>query len=212
MRSLTEWTVNEAPENAVVVDYMCGTGWLLHALSQARPDLVLSGCDVSKEYVEYGQTRYPELNLEVSSALQYQPVQKPHLVICAAGIHHLNPVNQELFIMKVNQELRAGGCFVVGEEVLRDWTNEHERKNAVLELSTAVLQELFAAAAPEEQIEAALEVLRGDLLRIGEFKSSLGNLLSSLQVWFEIERVRHIWPSHADPFGDYLIFAKHAAR
>ena len=207
LNSLAEWVVCEAPQQAVVVDYMCGTGRLLHLVSQKRPDLKLFGCDISKEYVNYGQAKYGRVHLEVADALTHQPSEKPDMIICAAGIHHLSPPNQSIFVRKAAKELTVGGLFIVGEEVVRGWSDERDRRGAVLELSVALLDDLIANSAPDEQIEAAVGMLKRDLFQIGEFKSSLDEMLTLLRSRFCIKRLVHVWPADGRPFGDYLLCA-----
>lgn len=208
LRKFLEWIVKEAPHGASVFDYMCGTGQLLHLISNERPDLTLAGCDFSKTFIDFGKNKYPHIQLEVGNALEQKLLSDQDFIICMAGIHHLLPANHVSFLDKVANELTPSGWFIVGEEVVRSWSSESERKMSVLELSTAILRELFVNDAPEDQLEAAVLVLRNDLFQRGEFKYSLDQLISFFQRRFVIENAIQVWPTDSEPFGDYLIFSK----
>lgn len=205
---LLDWLIKEAPREGIVFDYMCGTGRLLHLLSHERPDLILAGCDISKTFISYGKEKYPDIQLEVMDALQKNLSPKPDIILCLAGIHHLQPATRLPFLDKVASELNPDGFLIIGEECIRSWGNEIERKSAVMELSIALLRELVTSGAPDEQLEAAIHVFQNDLFLRGEFKCDIDEFVTMLSGKFIVKDVVQVWPTGGGPFGDYLIFSK----
>jgi hypothetical protein len=207
LRELSTWIAQEAPRNGTIFDYMCGTGYLLHQISRVRPDLTLTGCDASNSFIEFGRRKYPHLALEIADAVNYHVCPPVDIVVCAAGVHHLATSEQVKFLNNFAQAAKVDGWLVIAEECIGPFSDEVARKVSVLQLWSALLVELFNQHAPESQLDAALSVLRNDLLQAGEFKSDLKQLLSRIGSRLRVEKVVQVWPPNAD-FGDVLIFAK----
>ena len=62
-----------ARPNATILDYMCGTGYLLSRVSRRRPDLHLFGCSLIEQYIEYGAQRYSGVTLACCDVFDYVP-------------------------------------------------------------------------------------------------------------------------------------------
>ena len=43
LEEVAEYVINKAPQEGFVLDYMCGTGFLLHHIGIRRSDLILAG-------------------------------------------------------------------------------------------------------------------------------------------------------------------------
>jgi hypothetical protein len=206
---VTEWVSQNAPRDCHIVDYMCGTGYLLNAIHTRRPDLSTEGWDISSSYISYGRLRYPQIGLHEGDALEAELVGAPRLVLCTAGIHHLTADEKKIFLEKVASELPNEGWFIVGEEVLSYFSSERERREKVIELHTALMQFSILHDAPVPVIEAACNVLANDMLQRGEFKISLHILKELLATYFCIEDVKMIWPATMDlVFGDSVLVCK----
>jgi Methyltransferase domain len=197
-----------APRDAYVMDYMCGTGFLLERIRVRRPDLVLEGCDTNDAYVHFARERYPRVHVARVDAREHRPPHRPAVVLCTAGLHHLDRQDQPLFIAKVAAELEAGGYFVIGEELIAGFRDERERRRAVIGICTALLEYVVDAGAPVSVVEAATDVLCNDLLERGEYKVSEDDLRTLLEGAFVIESFDRIWPSETSPFGDALIVCR----
>jgi len=204
-----EWVTDHAPIGARVVDYMCGTGYLMNRIRSRRPDLYLEGWDISIPFTDYGSARYPGVTIHAGDALLAQPRESPDIVLCTAGIHHLDSHKRERFVSKVASELLAGGRLLVGEEVISPFASERERRLNAIELNEALLRHAVERDAPPTVLEAGCDVLANDLMERGEYKMSLPMLRALLEVRFSVEDVRTTWPtSHESPFGDVLIICR----
>jgi SAM-dependent methyltransferase len=207
LRQVTEWVVREAPPHAHVLDYMCGTGFLLNEIRRARPDLMVGGCDIDDRYVTYGNDRYSAA-IDAGDALDYRPGAMPQLVLCTAGLHHITPAEQRAFVRKVAGELPPGGTFLIAEEVLSDFTSEAGRRRAVIQLSGELILFALDQGAPEAVIEAATDVMVNDLLLRGEYKQSLFQWRELLSPWFALQEERFVWPAPHATFGDVMIICR----
>lgn len=205
-----DWVVGHARRNAFVVDYMCGTGNLLSQVVDRRPDILAVGCDTSESYVDYARRRNPRVTFVQADALSYAPSGKPDVLICTAGLHHLTRENQSLFLEKIAGELPVGGFFLLGEEVIGDYSNEIERRLAVGNLFSAIIEDLSTSDAPPSVVAAAAEMFVNDWCERGEFKTSFSELTKMIGRHFEVVNSNHIWPGSAFPFGDhFLVCLKH---
>lgn len=206
-----EYIAAKAPARACVIDYMCGTGWLLNRVSRLRPDLDLSGCSLDRSHVEYGMGKYPHLNLCVSDALLYRPTRVPAVVLCTGGVHHLPRRIQYEFVRKVFGELSLGSIFILADAFTRHAMSEKERRSAVLELGAAVLSELIGANAPARMLLTAVDVLANDLSGV-EYKISSDEMVRLLRPYFSLIERHHVWPTHTGVFGDEVFVCRRRAR
>jgi SAM-dependent methyltransferase len=208
LRSAAEHVAREAPAGAKVVDYMCGTGYLLGCIHARRPDLRLAGCSLDpRSYVSYGSSRFPAIEIRYQDALEYTVPERPDVVICTGGLHHLPRSMQPRFVTKVASELPPAGLFVVGEELIGAYRTEAERKRRALEMNLQLLDGLLDREAPAEVLDAACELLGNDLLERGEYKISMDELAALLAPHFTTEAIESFWPS-GPTIGDVLLLAR----
>jgi hypothetical protein len=199
-----EIVVARTPPSGLVVDYMCGTGFLLSKVVSKRQDLSALGCDINEQYIDYARRVYPEVNFVVDDARTYEPARRPDLLVCTAGVHHLARSDQPAFIAKVSRELPSGGCLVLGEELIGDYIDEPQRKRRVLEMFGELMFFLEKTRAPEDVVEAAADMFVNEWCARGEFKTSRAELEGMLDPYFRIVSARQIWPRKASGFGDWL--------
>jgi trans-aconitate methyltransferase len=204
LKAVVKLAEDRLPKEANVCDYMCGTGFLLNAISHTRPDLCLTGCSLDADYIEYGQKKYPDVHLEFADALKWSPPTQSDAIICTAGLHHLERARQPQFIAKVASELAQGAFFFLGEELIADYSNENERRVAVQNLSARLLQHLEKVEAPSEVVQAAIDVSENDFFEHGEYKTTYREMLRMLEPHFNIESVEHFWPKDDLKIGDFL--------
>lgn len=199
---------NTFPAGEAVCDYMCGTGFLLNGIFRVRPDLRLRGCSLDEDYINYGKKKYPNIHLEIADALVWKPSTRSDAIICTAGLHHLERVRQPHFIAKVASELVQGEMFLLGEELIDDYGNEAERRQAVQSLSTRLLHHLGEVRAPHPVVQAAIDVFENDYFERGEYKTTYKKLIRMLKPSFSVESVEHFWPRDDSAIGDFLFVCR----
>jgi hypothetical protein len=203
-----EWVIENAPVSCYLIDYMCGTGYMLNEIAKARKDLKIEGCSITSEYIEYANKKYRNVKFYLNDALAFKPKTKPSVITATGGLHHLTWSKQIKFVEKVANELSVGGYFILGEEVIRSYRDIKSRQIAVLELFQALIREIIRSSAPENVIEAAVDLFKTDLFERGEYKNSLDNLLGKVKPYFRIEKIEKIWPQAIEPYGDYVFILK----
>lgn len=203
----TAWVCDNAPPDSHILDYMCGTGYLLNAISMARTDITASGCDIDPRYIEYGSHCYARVSLHCQDALEFEPPATPTVILCTAGLHHL-PRNQQIhFVAKMASELQKGQFFLIGEEVIREFRSEQERRAACLEMASSLIAFAIAQDAPSEVLGAAVDMLSNDLFENGEYKMSEATLLRLLEPQFDVLSVHRTWPANQQAFGAMCFIA-----
>ena len=197
-----------ALQGGVLVDYMCGTGFLLNEIASRRPDLFVIGCDNNQVYVEYGRCKYPNIRIVEADARSFDPPRKANFAVCTAGLHHLSLKDQPMFLTKVKRDLGDNAFFLVGEEFIRDHEDENSRKKAVLELFSELMSYLEQTKAPLEVVEAAADTFVNDWCERGEYKISKRKLETMLAEEFEIVTADPIWADNNGELGDWLLLCK----
>lgn len=212
IESVAEWVVESAPRNATVVDYMCGTGFLLRGVARRRVDLVLIGCDVNRRYVQYARAHHCGAWYRHCDVLHFNPGRPVDIALCTAGLHHLAPKAKSRFLREVATHLGPAGTFVVGEEVLAPYRTDQSRRLSVLGLWLPLLQEIVRRKAQGPTVEAALSVLRADLLQAGEYKTSYATLVRLLNQDFAIRSTKWTWRTGGRLAGDVIVFCQNRRR
>ncbi len=207
IRFIAKWIERNIAANACLLDYMCGTGFLLNKLVQRRPDLDCYGCSLTSEYINYALCAYPRINVELCDAQKYRPKREPDVVICTAGIHHLPWDSQSAFVQKVASELESGKIFIVGEELVRDFNDEKTRRHSIIEMINAVMAFMIEKDAPSEMMATAVNVLKADLTG-QEYKVDMKTILKMIDPHFDIEEQHRIWPDNEMGYGDYAFICR----
>lgn len=204
----TSIVADVAPRNGVVIDYMCGTGSMLAALKKRRPDLVLFGCDISRDYIRLAKSKCNSISYHVANASRWEPPVTADVITATAGIHHLEWALQKRFIAKMHKELRRSGYVVIGEEVIGPSRGRLSRERQVVEFFSAILPEILERRPSQSVIRASLDVFANDLLVRGEFKRDIETMKAMLARQFSVTKTVRVWPSRERGFGDYLIVGK----
>jgi len=203
---LTEVPLN-ATKNSNVLDLMCGTGYLLNKIRLKRKDLILTGIDIDKRYINYAKKSYKGIKFICADALDYNPKDKFDLIIITAGLHHVPYKEQRAFVKRVYSFLSTGGKLLVADPYIRDYKNETERKKAAAELGYNYILSTLSKNPPVEIIDASIDIMANDI-RKEEYKTSLKKIKSLLRQ-FKIIKFRKTWPKIKSEYGEaYWIVKK----
>lgn len=194
--------LSKTPSNGTILDLMCGTGYSLAELQKKRMDLVLTGVDLESEFIQYAKAHYRGIDFVVADAFEWQPTGKYDVVLCMAGVHHLLYDKQEPFIKKISKLVKDDGLAIVADPYIDDYKNEEERKVTSAKLGYEYLAATIQNDAPEEIVEAAISILRNDVLGI-EYKTSLKKMKPVFEKYFANVELNKTWPNHDSEYGDY---------
>jgi hypothetical protein len=208
LRCAADWIKANAPANSFLLEYMCGTGFLVNQVSSVRPDLTVLGVSLNRSYIAYAKHKYPKISVQFQDAMKYHPKLRPDMIVSTAGLHHLARHQQPLFVKKVASELRKGTYFLLGEELIGNYVTEKDRQFAVLEMCSALLAKVVQADAPRDVLAAAIDVLRNDMLESGEYKVCQSDVLRFVKPWFVVEHIHKTWPDTSGAFGDFLFICR----
>lgn len=207
-----EWIVRfvteQAPVNGTVLDYMSGTGYLIESILSKRPDISAIGCDDSIAFDSYARRKaLPNARFVLQNALEFQPENKPDLILVTGGLHHLTFSQHPLFLAKIASELGARGTAIIAEESIGPHRNERERKLAALEHGDALVRLGIEMDWPSPLIAAALSVLRSDVLLNGEYKRGTEDWASLISQHFAIIEMQRLWTTNSGG-GDVVFVCK----
>lgn len=202
------WIEANAPREALIVDYMCGTGYLLHRAKTARPDLRCFGCDLDSAFISYGRQRYSGVELAAGSALDYEPPGPLDVIVCTGGLHHLPRTRRGEFLAKCGAELAPAGAALIGEEVIAPHDGTASRRSAVLHLYSAILAHMIGAGAPPEILDSAVTAMRKEFSEEGTSKDSRAGMIRMLERDLAVESLRQTWPDEECQFGDFFFVCR----
>jgi hypothetical protein len=200
---VASWVIEHVPPHAVVFDYMCGTGYLLAQIVDHRPDLRVEGCDIHGPFVTFAERKYPRVRVHHEDALQIEMTIDPNVVLCTAGLHHLNFDEQVHFIDKLYNEVVVGTKLVFAEEAIGDYEDEQSRRIAALNFDSALIAHGLKQQWPDGLVEGAIQLLHNDVMLRGEYKRSRSAWQDIIEHRFRILSTDMIWASPVGG-GDYV--------
>lgn len=201
------WIGKSAPFNAFIFDYMCGTGHLLSILQQLRSDVRLAGCDIHYPFVNFANRTRPRIAISHADALAFGLKERPDIITCTAGLHHLTFNDQEIFVSKLANECDKETFVLIGEEAIGEANNEQSRKLGALRLASELIVYGIKRDWPNEMIDAAVEVLKNDILLRGEYKRAAGEWKRLLEPNFKILESHWTWVAPSGG-GDIVLVCK----
>lgn len=199
-----------APIGGVVFDYMCGTGFLLARIATMRGDLRLEGCDIHGPFVEFAELNHAGVRVHHADALVFVPDSRPDFVLCTGGLHHLDFEQQEVFLDKLVDEAGTEATIVIGEESIGEYETELSRRIAALRFNAKLIEYGLIRAWPAEQIDAAIEVMKNDVMGYGEYKRSLSQWKAVIGKRFQIQEIKVFWSPENGEGGDVVFVCSRA--
>jgi trans-aconitate methyltransferase len=198
---------NTASQHAIVLDIMCGPGYLLGEIKKRRDDLVLEGTDINKEFINFAQHKYPDIQFSIDDALIWNPTKKYDIILCTAGIHHLPYDKQIPFLEKIANTLNPSGFAILADPYIDNYSDEQSRKIAAAKLGYEYIVATTQNGATREIVEASIDILHNDVMGF-EYKTSLNQLEPVLRQLFSKVNIHKTWPETHSEYGDYYIIAK----
>jgi len=202
----------KAPQKGILLDMMCGTGHLLRSIRDRRPDLQLYGQDIDSNFIHYaaqkdkeGITYYTPGDVRLFKTLLHN---KPDIITCTAGIHHLPYEDQEpYFLRDIPGLMKDDGIAIFADPFLSDYSNEQERQIAAEKLGHEYFLATVETNPPSSIIEEALDVMVADV-KGEEWKTSVAKMQPVLENMFSDVTVEKTWPDQESEYGEYIFVCK----
>lgn len=198
-----------APQNATLLDLMCGPGYLLGKLAAKRPDLKLKGIDIDQRYIPFAQAKYPQIEFELNDIFSLAEKEEYDVVICTGSLHHLSYDKQEQGIAVMADLVKPDGFVLISDCYINDYANETERKLAAAKLGYEYLKGTIENQAPDLVIAPTIEILDNDVF-MKEFKTSLKKRTPQFEKHFKSVETRKAWPKLESEYGDYITIGKNS--
>jgi SAM-dependent methyltransferase len=177
----------------MVLDYMCGTGYLLARIQDRRPDLTLVGCDIHEPFVGFARAKYKHIDFHHADALVFNLHDRADIILCTGGLHHVDFRAQDFFIDKLFGEAGVNTTIVIGEEVIGDYTDGLSRMRSARRHGKDLLRLGKENNWPAELIKAATEVMNNDVFLRGEYKRCISEWMRILTQRFDIVSTEQLW-------------------
>jgi SAM-dependent methyltransferase len=96
------------------LDFGCGCGRLIIALSRRWPDLEIAGCDVDERGIAWCQRHLPGSTCVVNDALPPAPFEDESfdLIWCGSVFTHLDEARQDSWLAEMRRVLTPGGILL----------------------------------------------------------------------------------------------------
>jgi SAM-dependent methyltransferase len=183
---------------------MCGPGYLLGKISEKRGDITLTGVDIKKEYIEYGNKKYPTVSFKQGDVLNWFRREGFDVVVCTGSVHHVSYDDQEIAIARITDLVKPGGLAIISDVYVDNYSSEMERKLAASKLGYEYLVATIKNGAPDDVVGWTADILWNDVL-MHEFKMSYEQRIHILEAYFPSVETLKIWPdANLGGYGDYI--------
>jgi ubiquinone/menaquinone biosynthesis C-methylase UbiE len=190
---VAEYVIKNAPQNGRAIDLMCGPGYLMGLIKERRPDLDVWGFDINEGFLDHAHQHYPNVHLILADILKSEIVVPFDVVICTGGLHHLPYDKQPELLVKICNAMKDDGFAIIADPCIGPYWGEQLRRCKAVELGSEYLIATIRNKAPDDVLKAAVDIIANDVLGY-EYKNSARNLWQMLNDYFELYRVRRIWP------------------
>lgn len=205
MKKVASAVIRKVPRNGKVLDLMCGPGYLLDSIHTQRPDLVLVGVDSDPRYTSYCTERNSEVCYIEADVHKWNDSKQYSCVLCTGGVHHLPYSDQPQLFVKMAALMKRDGFCICADPCIGEYASESERQLAAAELGYEYLRAVLNNGAPISIINAAIDILRNDVLADGEYKNSPSRLIEMAKEAFGQVKVEKVWPETPIKYGDYYM-------
>jgi len=207
INKIETYLITEMPKGCRVVDLMCGPGYLLGRLDQRRSDVVYMGVDLDNGFIDHAKGLYPRICFECADVVAWSTQKKFDVVICTGGVHHLPDNLQSTFIYKISCLLNTRGVAIIADPYIDDYDSQEGRILAGARLGYEYLVATIKNGAPPDVIEAAIQVLRNDVLTL-EWKTSFKKQRKVFEQYFKDVFMYKTWPAKKKGYGDCCFIVK----
>lgn len=197
--------VEKVPQNGVVADLLCGTGYLLGQLKAKRPDIQFIGVDLEQEYIEYAKKQFSNIGFVVADAFEWISDKKFDSVLVTGGLHHLPYDKQEPFLKKVSTLINDGGFALIADPYIPNYSNEQERKLAAAKLGYEYLAATIKNGATDDVARATADLIQNDVF-LTEFKTSIEKIQPKFERSFKKVEMHKTWGGEG--YGDYYFICQ----
>lgn len=202
-KKVIEYVRDNASKSGSLIDLMCGPGYLLGKIAEARKDLALEGIDIDVRYIPHAQKMYPQIDFALADVLTWVPKQEYDVVLCTGSLHHIPYEQQENAVQKMASMVKPGGFVIISDCYIDDYKDEKERKVAAVKLGYEYLRETIQNGAPDSVVEPTIEILWNDVM-LKEFKTSLKKRLPIFEKHFSQVKTLKTWPTFEAEYGDRI--------
>jgi len=203
LERVTDIIRDRAPQDARLLDLMCGTGHLLGEISKIRKDMKLVGVDIDSRYISHADFRYRSVLFETGDVLTWEPPIWFNIVTCTGALHHVPYELQETAIKRMSEMITPEGFVIISDCYIDDYNSESERGLAAAKLGYEYLIAMMKNGAPRDAISGAIDIMRNDVL-MDEFKTSLKRRMPAFERAFGRVETFKTWPKEETEYGDYI--------
>ncbi len=114
-----------------ILDLGIGTGQTAFELLQKFPHSYVDGIDLSKKMMDIAKSRLRQFSQRVnfieSDMIDFKPKQKYDVCIAVLSVHHLNSMQKQEMFVKIFNNLKPNGIFVIGDLIIGNSKGETNR-------------------------------------------------------------------------------------
>ncbi len=144
-------------DEAYILDLGCGPGRLTWKLAQQTTGTVI-GTDISEEFIHYangipkniltyktGKVLFRQLdfsqNKEIYGQGMKDTIKSFDIILMQGVMHHVHGIEREIWLKKCFDLLKPNGILVIGDEFIRDYKDEEQRKIFVAQFYCHIIHE-----------------------------------------------------------------------
>jgi SAM-dependent methyltransferase len=196
-----------------VVELCAGTGILTEDIFRGVPGISLDAVEIDPSCFKLLRSRFRRLGGEVGAfcedAVTFQGNAPYDIAVSSFGHHHIAYERARDFGQNLRRIIKPGGVYIVGDELMRPFKTEHERRVALRAYHGYIIQRAIHKG-HEGLAQLELASLMSGIERKGDFKRHPDMLVQEMRnAGFSLERRKKVGPrTPADVGGIYVCVFK----
>lgn len=162
----------EKTEPLHIIDVGCGPGRLTHKIGKLGPEYFIYGLDISDSFIEFAKKNNPYgnqvcfLREDFANPPTNSFVPSAEIIMMQGVMHHVHGDDRAKFLQRSFKLLKPDGILIIGDEFIKDYNSETERKLNVCKFYLHIIDEArkggFNELAEEEAKNLIDDVLSGE--------------------------------------------------
>lgn len=201
---------NHADSNRKILEIGAGTGTLTEKVIKISYSQY-SVIEPEKDAFSYLKNKFSKLRgsrhkLVNKDFLAIRGTKTFDIIFSSFVDHHISFKKKPVYYKKIFNLLKPKGIYIAGEELIRDFVGEGERKKALKEYHGYIIQEVIQRG-DFDMAEIELRALRNGLDKFDEYKTSLTHYIQTISATgFRIRKCQELG-SKKSGGGIYVVVA-----
>jgi len=196
--------------NSRMMEYGAGTGNLTAVMAclPFKYFLVTEPDDICLRYLQEKLGSNPRLTFDKRDITNFSTEDPFDVIVSCAVDHHVHPSKKTRYLEIIRSQLKSGGLFIAGEELLNPFDDENSRIRALYDYHGTIIRMAIEEGHFDTAQSEAMALMNG-IDEFDEFKIPTSVYFDNIEkAGLELQDPEKIGPDDGQEHGVYVVVAK----